>query len=130
MFYKFSSVWSLGKNTISLGIPLSQIINVCNPIIHNKFALFINCFSLISFCIHIISVLKGFSLLFQSNSLPTCEVPWKIDECCAVIDAFTMVPSDAMNRLKGALKEIMNVFWKSYDVHNEHMFWKLLETCY
>ena len=38
--------------------------------------------------------------MFQSNSLLECEVPQKIDECCAVIDASIVVPGDAMNRLK------------------------------
>ena len=30
--------------------------------------------------------------MFQSNSLLECEVPWKIDECCAVIDVLPVVP--------------------------------------
>ena len=50
----FFSVWSLCKNTISLGISRSRELIFVILIIYNKFFLFINCFSLIiSFCIHI-----------------------------------------------------------------------------
>ena len=55
---------------------------------------------IISFCIDIISVLKGLSLMFQSIILLVCEVPQKIDERCAVIDALAVVPGNTMNRLK------------------------------
>ena len=40
----------------------------------------------------LVEAMRMFSLIFQNDLLLACEVPRKIDECCAVIDALSVVP--------------------------------------
>ena len=48
----------------------------------------------------LVEVLRPLSLAFQSDRLLACQVPRKIDECCAIIDALAINPGDAAVRLK------------------------------
>ena len=56
----------------------------------------------------LVEAMRTLSLIFQNDLLLACEVPRKIDECCAVIDALSVVPGDASNRLQEQIKSADN----------------------
>ena len=48
----------------------------------------------------LVEVLRPLSVAFQNDRLLACQVPRKIDECCAIIDALAVNSGDASIRLK------------------------------